>query len=83
MKKLTRKKQGLFERKIVFIFDKNLNKLKAEDLAPEKLAMANEHLRKMKSLPYAVIRFCITSTPLRKIYGSTGSSLSPYRNCPD
>ena len=51
MKKITKKEQGLFERKIVFIVDKNLNKLKAEDLAPEKLAMANEHLRKMKSLP--------------------------------
>ena len=51
MKKITKKKQGLFERKIAFIVDKNLNKLKAEELAPEKLAMANEHLRKMKSLP--------------------------------
>ncbi len=51
MKKITKKKKGLFERKMVFIVDKNLNKLKAEDLAPEKLTMANEHLRKMKSLP--------------------------------
>jgi hypothetical protein len=51
MKKITKKKQRLFGKKIVFIVDKNLNKLKAEELAPEKLAMANEHLRKIKSLP--------------------------------
>jgi hypothetical protein len=51
MKKVPQKKQHLFDQKIVFIVDKNLNKLKAEELAPEKLAEANRHLKRIKSLP--------------------------------
>jgi hypothetical protein len=42
---------SLLDRKIVFIADKNLNKLKAEELAPEKLAEANRRLKRIKSLP--------------------------------
>jgi hypothetical protein len=36
---------------VKFVVDEKLNALKAEDLAPEKLVMANTHLKKMKSLP--------------------------------
>ena len=51
MKKAPQKKRSLLDRKIAFIVDKNLNKLKAEELAPEKLAEANQHLKRIKSLP--------------------------------
>jgi hypothetical protein len=51
MKKAIKRKRGLLDRKVVFIVDKSLNKIKAEDQAPKKLAEANERLRKIKSLP--------------------------------
>lgn len=40
------KKQSLFDRKVIFIVDENLNKLKPklEEMAPEKLAEANRRL---------------------------------------
>jgi hypothetical protein len=51
MKSKTKKKQSIWEPKVKFVVDEKLNALKAEDLAPEKLALANAHLKKMKSLP--------------------------------
>jgi hypothetical protein len=48
MKKASQKQRSLFDRKLVFIVDKNLNNLKAGEFAPEKLADANERLRKKK-----------------------------------
>jgi hypothetical protein len=48
MKRLIKKKQRLFDSKVVFIHDKNLDKLKAEEMAPEKLAEANRRLRNKK-----------------------------------
>lgn len=50
MKSKTKKRQSLWEPKVRFVVDKKLDALKAEDLAPEKLAMANARL-KMKTLP--------------------------------
>jgi hypothetical protein len=51
MKRLTKKKYGLLNRKMVFVVDKNLNNLKPEDFASEKLADANERLKKIKFPP--------------------------------
>jgi len=51
MKRTTKKKPGLGDYKIKFVVSEDLNKLKGENLAPEKLALANEHLKRMKSLP--------------------------------
>ena len=48
MKRTIKKKQFLFDAKVVFITDKNLDKLKPEDMAPEKLAEANRRLRNKK-----------------------------------
>jgi hypothetical protein len=50
MKKSIKKQRGLFDNKIAFIVDKNLNNLKPEDFATEKLAEANKRLR-TKKLP--------------------------------
>lgn len=51
MKSKTKKKQSIWELKVQFVVDPRLNALKSEDVAPEKLAMANARLKKMKSLP--------------------------------
>jgi hypothetical protein len=51
MKKAPQKKSSLLDQKIAFVVDKKLNKLKAEELAPEKLAEANRHLKRIISLP--------------------------------
>ena len=50
MKKATKKK-SLWDHKVEFIVDEDLNKLKAELLAPKKLELANQHLRRIKNLP--------------------------------
>ncbi len=51
MKKLAKKKKSLWDYKLTFIVSEDLNKLKGKVLAPEKLELANRHLRKMRSLP--------------------------------
>lgn len=51
MKKLIKKQENVFDRKITLTVDERLNKLNVEVLAPKKLAEANRHLKKMKSLP--------------------------------
>lgn len=51
MKKLIKKQRSLFGQKVIVTVDERLNQLNVETLAPEKLAEANKHLRKMKSLP--------------------------------
>jgi len=51
MKKAINKKRSLWDYKIDFIVSEDLNKLKGKNLAPAKLELANEHLRKIKSLP--------------------------------
>ena len=51
MKRKTKKKPGIWEPKVNFVADEKLNALKAKDLAPEKLAIANVHLKRMRSLP--------------------------------
>lgn len=51
MKKSSKKKISFRKGGFNITIDENLNKLKAEDLAPEKLAEANRRLRRMKSLP--------------------------------
>jgi hypothetical protein len=50
MKKI-RKVKGLFDYKFRFIHDERLNNLDEKALAPNKLAEANKHLKKMRSLP--------------------------------
>jgi hypothetical protein len=50
MKKITKKK-GLFDHKFTLTVVDRLSKLKLEEQAPKKLAEANYHLLKMKSLP--------------------------------
>jgi hypothetical protein len=49
MKKETKYKGGLFDQKITYTVDENLNKLKGKNLAPKKLAEVNELLRKLKT----------------------------------
>jgi hypothetical protein len=51
MKSKTKKKQSIWDYKVQFVVDPKLNALKGENFAPEKLAQANAHLKKMKSLP--------------------------------
>jgi len=51
MKKLIKVKKGLFDQKINFIHDERLDNLDLKSLAPKKLAEANKHLKKMRSLP--------------------------------
>jgi hypothetical protein len=51
MKKAVKSKNELFKQKLNLIVDEKLNALKGKVLAPRKLAEANEHLKKMKSLP--------------------------------
>jgi hypothetical protein len=51
MKKTIKKRQSLWDYKIDFIVSEDLNKLKGKNLAPAKLELANERLRKIKSLP--------------------------------
>ena len=51
MKSKPKKKKSIWGLKVKFVVDESLNGLKAEDLAPEKLALANAHLKKMRSLP--------------------------------
>ena len=51
MKKQSRQSTSLFDRKVTLIVDEKLNRLKGRNLAPKKLAEANELLRKVKSLP--------------------------------
>jgi hypothetical protein len=48
MKRLIKKKQRLFDNKVVFIHNKNLDKLKVEEMASEKLSEANRRLRNKK-----------------------------------
>jgi hypothetical protein len=51
IRKLFKRKKGIFSKKINFILDERLNNLNLKDLAPEKLEEANFHLKKMKSFP--------------------------------
>lgn len=51
MKKLIKKPGRTTGRKMNLTIDERLDKLNAEVLAPKKLAEANRHLKKMKSLP--------------------------------
>jgi len=51
MKKIVKAKKGLFGHKINFIVEERLSNLNLEALAPKKLAEANKHLKKMRSLP--------------------------------
>jgi len=51
MKKQSSQSTHLFDRKVTLIVDEKLNRLKGKNLAPKKLAAANEVLRKVKSLP--------------------------------
>lgn len=51
MKNKSRKKKGLWEYKIKFIESEELNKLIGKNLSPEKLRLANERLKRIKSLP--------------------------------
>lgn len=50
-RKLFKRKRGILSHKVNFIVDDRLNNLNLESLAPEKLAEANFHLKKMRSLP--------------------------------
>jgi hypothetical protein len=51
MKKLIKKQKSIFDRKVTLTISEKLSKLNVEALAPKKLAEANMHLKKMKSLP--------------------------------
>ena len=51
MKKLTKKPGKIVSHKINFTIDEKLNELNVEALAPKKIAEANRHLKRMKSLP--------------------------------
>ena len=51
MKKLIKKSNIQSDNVIKIVVDERLNKINVETLAPKKLAEANRHLRKMKSLP--------------------------------
>lgn len=48
MKKPVNPISELFEKKITYTVSEELNKLQGKNLAPKKLAEANELLRKMK-----------------------------------
>jgi hypothetical protein len=49
MKKVIKGKGGLPKQEVIYTIDKDLNKLKGKNLAPKKLAEANELLRKLKT----------------------------------
>lgn len=49
MKKVIKYKSELFGRVATFTVSEELNKLKGKNLAPRKLAEANEFLRKVKT----------------------------------
>ncbi len=51
MKKVIKHKSELFGKELTFTVSEELNKLKGKNLAPKKLAEANEMLRKIKTLP--------------------------------
>jgi hypothetical protein len=51
MKKIEKKVTTPWGHEMTLTVDENLNKLKGKILAPKKLAEANKHLRRMKSLP--------------------------------
>jgi hypothetical protein len=51
MKKQIKKRKSIFARKVTLTVDERLSKLNVEALAPKKLAEANLHLKKMKTLP--------------------------------
>jgi len=51
MKKLIKKQKSIFDSKVTFTVSEKLNKLNVEMAAPKKLAEANRHLKKIKSLP--------------------------------
>ena len=51
IRRLFKRKKGLFSQKINFILDERLNNINLEALAPKKLEEANFHLKKMKSIP--------------------------------
>lgn len=51
MKKMLKKQKSLLDRRVNLTIDEKLSKLNVKALAPKKLAEANTHLKKMKSLP--------------------------------
>jgi hypothetical protein len=51
MKKVIKHKSELFGKEITYTVSEELNKLKGKNLAPRKLAEANEIVRKIKTLP--------------------------------
>jgi len=51
MKKLVKKQKSLLDRRVNLSVDERLSKLDMKALSPKKLAEANKHLKKMKSLP--------------------------------
>jgi hypothetical protein len=51
MKKLIKDKIHVPGGKLILTVDERLSKLDLKSLAPEKLAEANKHLNKMRSLP--------------------------------
>jgi hypothetical protein len=54
MKKVIKYRSSLSKQEITFTIDESLNQLKGKDLAPKKLAEANQFLRTIKSpLPKA------------------------------
>lgn len=51
MKKIIKSYSDLFNQEVTIKIDEKLGKLNLKALAPKKLAEANRHLKKMKSLP--------------------------------
>jgi hypothetical protein len=51
IRKLFKRRKGLFDQKINFILDERLNDVNLATVAPEKLEEANNRLSRMKSLP--------------------------------
>ena len=51
MKKPSKKHKSIFDQKVILTVDERLDNLDLKALAPKKLAEANYHLKKMKSLP--------------------------------
>jgi hypothetical protein len=51
MKKIEKKVTTSWGQEITLTVDEKLNKLKGRVLAPKKLEEANQHLRKIKTLP--------------------------------
>ena len=51
MKKLIKKGKSVFDLKVTLTEDERLNKLNIQSVAPKKLAEANKHLKKIKTLP--------------------------------